>query len=167
MAGLGESRQGKPPVAPLGSAGGSARPAPPGGVKLAPPRSRQSFPGRPPGRQGDRGRWTGGPNMPDAPEGSQDDGPAIAWRYGRRKATPAKKASGRKATPAPARRAVKLLLAPDVHEALVLHAMRRGLTLSGQVEALIRAGCAEWTVHAKPGPRAGSEPSAPAAADAA
>jgi hypothetical protein len=127
------------------------------------PPCRYESPGRPLATSGDMGRGNGGANVASEPEATEDPGPSIDFRYKGRRATPAKRASGKKATKAAPKRAVKLMLEDEVYEVLAVHGIRRKLNLSALVSALVREHLTDWSVHARPGSKGGSGSEPPSA----
>lgn len=86
----------------------------------------------------------------------EHDGPGLTYKPRRRAAGQAVRVD-RPGKPKPARskRPMKLVVDVDVYEALVVHGLRRGKTLSQLVGELVRQNLTDWIVHAKPGPRSG------------
>jgi hypothetical protein len=89
--------------------------------------------------------------MPDESQDPTEDvqAPRPYLSHGREGSKDAR--GSRTSKPAPKKRPVKLMLAEETYEAMVIHALRRGETLSELVERAVKATCQEFLIHGKPG----------------
>ena len=91
------------------------------------------------------------PNVDTPPVADDDSVPAIAYKPRRRTG---KAASGTTRTkPAPAKRPVKLVVDEGVYEAMVVHGLRRGETLSELISNLVKTHLTDYVIHHRPSPR--------------